>query len=382
MIREDWEVVRLGDKVQCNPQTKLNKWEEYDFLPMENIKSWCYKFPIWYNKKINSSWWTKFQNWDTVFARITPCLQNGKICKITWIEKWFGSTEYFVFRAIEWVTDSDYVFYLMCHPYIRDLAEKSMIWASWRQRANVIVIEDLEISLPPLHEQKRIASILSTYDDLIENNTRCIALLEQMAQTLYRQWFIEFKFPWYQDVKMIDSGSEFGMIPQGWEVKTVEELIAKNPAWKRFENKTVQEFWMIPVLDQWKSGIIWFHNEAPWVIASPNDPIIIFANHTCYQRLIMFPFSTIQNIFTYYPIKTNLSNIYWLHYATKDLIKFNDYKGHFPEYLTKKTMYPWYQLTKDFWELVEKNEKQKFNLQKQNQFLKEQRDLLLRKLIG
>jgi len=73
-------------------------------------------------------------------------------------------------------------------------------------------------------------AILSAYDDLIENNTRRIKILEEMAQTIYREWFVNFRFPGHEKVKMIES--EMGMIPEGWEVKTVPEAIHINPTTK------------------------------------------------------------------------------------------------------------------------------------------------------
>ena len=87
---------------------------------------------------------------------------------------------------------------------------------------NKSVFSDLEIILPPLPTQHKIASILSAYDDLIENNTRRIQILEEMAQALYREWFVEFRFPGHEKVKMVES--ELGVMPEGWEVKKLGEL--------------------------------------------------------------------------------------------------------------------------------------------------------------
>ncbi len=77
----------------------------------------------------------------------------------------------------------------------------------------------LPVKCPPLPIQRKIAAILSAYDDLIENNTRRIEILEEMARSLYRQWFINFRFPGHEQVKMVDS--ELGLIPEGWQVKTI-----------------------------------------------------------------------------------------------------------------------------------------------------------------
>ncbi len=83
-------------------------------------------------------------------------------------------------------------------------------------------ISDFEISLPLLSVQNKIASILSAYDDLIENNTIRIKILESMAQTLYQEWFVKFRFPGYKQVKMVES--ELGLIPEGWEVVQIGDV--------------------------------------------------------------------------------------------------------------------------------------------------------------
>ncbi len=88
---------------------------------------------------------------------------------------------------------------------------------------NKTIIENLEIEIPSLTTQRKIASILSAYDDLIENNTRRIRILEEMAQSIYREWFINLRFPGHEKVKMVDS--ELGKIPEGWEVRRLSDLV-------------------------------------------------------------------------------------------------------------------------------------------------------------
>ena len=83
----------------------------------------------------------------------------------------------------------------------------------------------LPVKVPPIPAQQRIASILSAYDDLIENNTRRIKILEQMAQMLYREWFVNFRFPGHEKVNMVES--ELGLIPEGWKICTLSELCGK-----------------------------------------------------------------------------------------------------------------------------------------------------------
>lgn len=85
-------------------------------------------------------------------------------------------------------------------------------------------IEEFNFSLPPLPTQRKIASILSAYDDLIENNTRRIKILEEMAQALYREWFVKFRFPGHEKVRMVES--ELGMVPEGWVLKKLGDIVA------------------------------------------------------------------------------------------------------------------------------------------------------------
>ena len=93
--------------------------------------------------------------------------------------------------------------------------------------------------------QRKIAAILSAYDDLIENNTRRIKILEEMAQALYREWFVNFRFPGHEKVQMVDS--PLGMIPEGWEIKKLGTIADINSASLRNGN------------DQMKYGTLTFH---------------------------------------------------------------------------------------------------------------------------
>jgi type I restriction enzyme S subunit len=88
--------------------------------------------------------------------------------------------------------------------------------------ANAQVLTSFPLLLPPLPTQRKIAAILSAYDDLIENNTRRIAILEEMARLLYREWFVHFRFPGHEEVAMVDS--ELGPIPDGWKAKQLGNI--------------------------------------------------------------------------------------------------------------------------------------------------------------
>ena len=87
---------------------------------------------------------------------------------------------------------------------------------------NQEIIWRIPLLLPDIATQRKIASILSAYDDLIENNTRRIAILEAMAQAIYREWFVEFRFPGHKKVKLVDS--PLGKIPEGWRWSKLKDI--------------------------------------------------------------------------------------------------------------------------------------------------------------
>lgn len=115
--------------------------------------------------------------------------------------------------------DTRFLFYYFFSEDWRRTIYQNLLSGSTVDRVPISKLPEFEISLPPLPTQRKIASILSAYDDLIENNTRRIKILEEMAQTLYREWFVNFRFPGYELVQMVES--DFGAIPEGWEVTTI-----------------------------------------------------------------------------------------------------------------------------------------------------------------
>ena len=176
------------------------------------------------------------------------------------------------------------------------------------------------------------------------------SIIEQLIRLIYADWFSDFNFPGNEIVGKQDSKSR--QIPNGWKVLKVQDLVQRASPGKLYDNKTVLPHGEIPVLDQGKSGIIGYHNDIPSVVASEENPVIVFANHTCYQRLIMFPFSAIQNVLPFYPSAQTNRNIYWLHYATNDLISLSDYKGHWPEFMQKEVLVPNQDLANQFGNLI------------------------------
>ncbi len=245
---------------------------------------------------------------------------------------------------------------------------------------NKTAFSEIEVSVPPLHIQRRIAEILSTYDELIENSQRRIRILETMARALYREWFVHFRFPGHETHPRV--ASPLGPIPQGWEVKTVKEIVKRMPVGKKYDQKTVNPTGAVPVFDQGKTGIIGYHDDDPGVVASETAPVIVFANHTCYQRLVHIPFSAIQNVLPFVPSPEMPRNIYWLHWATNSLVVFNDYKGHWPEFAAKTLVVPSAELCQRFGDFAAPLSRQILKLEHQIQNLRRTRDQLLPRLLS
>ena len=219
----EWKEVTLGDFMQCNPKRTIKKGQKARKITMDlliphskTIRNWNYE-PY--------SGGAKFQNGDTIMARITPCLENGKHAFVSILNKGeiaYGSTEYFVFCGKEDVSDNDFVYYLTKTPLFRDTAIKSMVGSSGRQRAQMDVLENLKMLVPKdISDQRRIASILSSLDRKIELNNKINADLEEMAQAIFKNWFVDFE-P-FKDGKFVDS--ELGMIPEGWKVISLNEIL-------------------------------------------------------------------------------------------------------------------------------------------------------------
>ncbi len=204
---------RLGEKIICNPSIKMTKGEKYPLIDIEKITPGVKTVRSTEEIIFSGQGGARFESGDVVMARITPCLENGKIAIANFPQSCaLGSTELFVFRGKPNETDTDYIFYLFCMPHIRQLAVNSMTGASGRQRADLKFIKKIQWNFPSLDSQKRISEILSAYDDLIENNNKRIKVLEHMSQELYKEWFVRFRFPGYEEVQY-ENG-----LPKGWGV--------------------------------------------------------------------------------------------------------------------------------------------------------------------
>lgn len=212
---------RLSDIAEFNPRESIKKGSVAKKIAMDKLQSFCRDIPEYEYATFSGG--TKFRNGDTIMARITPCLENGKTAKVNILddgEVGFGSTEYIVFRAKENLADEDYLYYLVCSPLVRDPAIKSMVGSSGRQRVQTDVVQNLEIDIPDLDTQKKIGGILRTFDNKIALNNAINENLEEQAVVLFRSWFSAFSL----SPNSPRVSSEFGEIPEDFAVIKVGNL--------------------------------------------------------------------------------------------------------------------------------------------------------------
>ena len=166
-----WSQMRAADFIEFNPRLSIKKGAVATKIAMDKLKPFTKKIPE--TEKAEFGVGSKFCNGDTIMARITPCLENGKTAFVDILEDneiAFGSTEFIVMRAREGISDPQFVYYLATSPMFRNVAIKSMVGSSGRQRVQQSVLDELELTVPSLEKQKQIGSFLALLDKKIAVN--------------------------------------------------------------------------------------------------------------------------------------------------------------------------------------------------------------------
>lgn len=235
-----WPEVTLQYAFEINPRREAKRGTVTPFVPMDALPEHAREIARIDIREYTGSG-TRFKNGDTLLARITPCLENGKTAYVSGLEGdtvAHGSTEYIVIAEKQNVSDGLFAYYLVRSPEFRSFAIGHMEGTSGRQRVPTEAIAKFQFDLPPLDEQKAIAHILGTLDDKIELNRRMNATLEAMARALFQSWFVDFdpvraKLDCRQPTGLDAATAALfpshfqetplGHIPQGWTASTVGE---------------------------------------------------------------------------------------------------------------------------------------------------------------
>ena len=235
-----WHETTLGKAFEVNPFRPLKRNTVTPFVPMDVLPVNARAIDRIEAREYTGSG-MRFQNGDTLIARITPCLENGKTAFVSGLrngEVAHGSTEYIVLSGVPGKSDSLFGYYLSRSPVFRSYAIGHMEGTSGRQRVPASAVENFSLLLPPIEEQRAIAHILGTLDDKIELNRKQNETLEAMARALFKAWFVDFEpvrakmegrwqrgqslpglpahlYDLFPD-RLVES--ELGEIPEGWRI--------------------------------------------------------------------------------------------------------------------------------------------------------------------
>ena len=189
----EWSTVALKDIAEINPRESIKKGDIAVKVAMDKLQPFCRDIPEIEYEVFSGG--TKFRNGDTIMARITPCLENGKTAMVNVLDDGqvgFGSTEYIVFRAKKGISDPYFLYYLVCSPMVREPAIKSMVGSSGRQRVQTDVVQNLVLSVPSLPEQVKIGEFLKKIDDKIAVNNKINRNLSEQAFAIFEEEYQSF----------------------------------------------------------------------------------------------------------------------------------------------------------------------------------------------
>lgn len=227
-----WQNEPFLEKIELNHKVKLEKGQIYPFIDMSSVGVGR-RTPEQVKYKEYRGSGVRFQKYDTLIAKIEPCLQNGKRFYFREGDIGFGSTEYNVFSPKDSSVDSAFLFYFLNQKRINKRFEAALTGTSGRRRMDTSFLASYSIFLPDIETQKNIASVLSSFDDKIEQNNKIIEMLEEHIQLIYDYWFMQFDFPDESGKPYRSSGGKMVWndtlkqdIPKGWDIASLSDYLA------------------------------------------------------------------------------------------------------------------------------------------------------------
>jgi type I restriction enzyme S subunit len=310
---------------------------------------------------------------DIVFTAAGTLGQVGLIPKTSRFRSYIISNKQIRLRLDTNQAFPPFVYYFLSSPDMRAFIA-SQNKGSSVPLLTLGIVRNLKILLPSPPIQKKIVAILSAYDELIENNKRRIALLEKMAEEIYREWFVRLRFPGHRGVKF-----EKGF-PADWDIKRVREVVVRKNFGRIYREAELFNDGQIVVIDQSRADCLGFYDGEPQHVASPDSPIILFGDHTCKMVLMTKPFSLAENVIPFKP-KPEVSP-YFLFHLVKDLARTTEYKRHWTDLTNREILIPEEDLQIEFENTVKRNHEQIELLQQAIRKAEKIRNLLLPRLIS
>ncbi|MEZ9321949.1 restriction endonuclease subunit S [Vibrio sp. 10N.286.51.E5] len=260
-------------------------------------------------------------------------------------------------------------------------------------------VHPLQVEWPRREVQDQIVSVGAALDQKITLNNQINQTLEQMAQTLFKSWFVDFdpvkakmngEQPKGMDAPFLSKEvaslfpeklveSELGLIPEGWDAVQVGDIVQRLKPKKRYTKKQVEPYGKTPVYEQGASILLGFHNDDAGFDASPEDPVFIFGDHTCITHLSCSKFDISSNVI---PLKGSVRPTIWTYYAIQGKQEFQEYRRHWSEFIIKDVVLPPVELAEKYAELVTTKYLMMESLKRQSKELEQLRDTLLPKLLS
>ncbi len=367
-LKRNWIKTKLGNVAEeIRELVEPNKTEAYPYIGLEHIEQQTLKLKDVGSSDDVVSTKKVFKEGDILFGSLRPYFR--KVVRPTF--SGVCSTDITVIRAKN-NTDTAFLYYFIASQDFIDYSTNissgtRMPRASWK------VLSESEWYFPPLSTQRKIASILTAYDELIENNLRRIKILEEMAQALYREWFVHYRFPGHEKVRLVDS--PLGKIPEGWRVEKLGNIIELNygkglPKEKRREG-------CVPVYGS--SGIVGYHDrsivDGPGIIVGRKGNVgSVFWSDTDF-----YPIDTVYYVSSELPLRYLFYDLQTRNFINNDAAVpgLNRKQAY-----SLETILPTPELMDKFCNITEAFGKQASILRNKNEILRRTRDLLLPKLIS
>lgn len=273
--------------------------------------------------------------------------------------------------------NNKFLFYYFFSKKWRDVVAEHTITGSTVDRIPITTFPGFPIELPSLETQHRIASTLSRYDSLIDNYQKQIKLLEEAAQRLYKEWFVNLRFPGHENTKIVDG------VPEGWEKKSVGDMLRRMERTKQIPSNEYLKRGEIPVIDQSRNFVAGYTNDEDSRL-KVTTPVILFGDHTRVLKYLSFSFARGADgtqLIMSNDIDRLPQSLFYNALVEKDLSNYS-YARHFKYLKAEQILVPTKEIAQKFDTFAAKIYEQIQSCRHQLRLLTESRDRLLPKLLS
>ena len=298
MEKSTYKIIRIGDIVQTMSLTHkfdkdkliaINTSDVYNGIMGDGTLT-----PV---DELKGQFKKTIQKGDILFSEIRPA--NRRFAKVTASDctDFVVSTKLMVLRKFNNEVDSDYFYYCLTNqPFLETLQRRAENRIGSFPQITFDLLSNYAFSIPPLEEQKDIASIIASIDRKIELNRQINDNLEAMAKQLYDYWFVQFDFPNEEGKPYKSSGGVMVWneklkreIPQGWSTLPISAILDKYPTTKRYETKEYLSQGKYPIIDQGDTYIVGYTNEDDNLLT--RHPAVLFGDHSTKVKFLDFDFA-------------------------------------------------------------------------------------------